>query len=177
MGCQDLTSTCLCGWQILDQMVSTSIGSSSEQRHSFKSHLAHQDFLLTRRLQEVSVIYITLLRAYPPQQGSQMTSPGEVRSLTAEGGVSMGGIYSKEDTSFLIMCSSFLFPINIWDIFIGSQFSSAISHMVPQHRLIQAVKEHRETLLLESSGKPSPALSEAGQGVTNMRRNSRKKGI
>lgn len=87
----------------------------------------------------------------------------------------MGGIYSKEDTSFLIMCSSFLFPINIWNIFIGSQFSSAISHMVPQHRLFQALKEHRETLLLESSENSSPALSEAGQGVTNTRRNSRKK--
>lgn len=51
----------------------------------------------------------------------------------------MGGIYSKEDTSFLIMCSSFLFPINIWGIFIGSQFSSVIPHMLLQHCFFQAV--------------------------------------
>lgn len=80
-----------------------------------------------------------------------MTSPGEVQSLTARGGVSMGGIYSKEDTSFLIMCSSFLFPINIWVIFIGSQLSSVIPHMVLQHRLSQALAL---TVCTQSAEKP-----------------------
>lgn len=102
-----------------------------------------------------------------------MTSPGEVHSLTARERVSMGGIYSKEDTSFLIMCSSFLFPINIWGIFIDSQFSSVVPHMVLQQRLFQALalarcKDCRETLFLESSEKRSPARYKAEQGVTNM---------
>lgn len=63
----------------------------------------------------------------------------------------MGGIYSKEDTSFLIICSSFLFPINIWVIFIGSQFSSVIPHMVLQHRLSQA---RALTVCTQSAEKP-----------------------
>lgn len=50
----------------------------------------------------------------------------------------MEGIYSRDNTSFLIMCFSFLFRIDIWGIFIGSRFSSVIPHMVPQHRLFQA---------------------------------------
>lgn len=51
----------------------------------------------------------------------------------------MEGIYSKDNTSFLIMFFSFLFPINIWGIFTGSQFSSVIPHVVPQHCLFQAL--------------------------------------
>lgn len=52
---------------------------------------------------------------------------------TARGGGSLGGIYSKGDTSFLIMCSSFLFPVHIWALFLGSQFSSVVPHMALQH--------------------------------------------
>lgn len=36
----------------------------------------------------------------------------------------MGGIYSKD----FLMYSSFLFPANIWSVFIGSQFNSVIPH-------------------------------------------------
>jgi len=43
----------------------------------------------------------------------------------------MGGIYSKG----FLMYSSFLFPANIWGVFIGSQFSSAIPHMLQHHCL------------------------------------------
>lgn len=69
----------------------------------------------------------------------------------------MGGICSKDDTSFLIMCSSFLFPpINIWGVFIGSQFSSEIPHMALQHRCMHSIRVGRETLL-ETGGKQPPA--------------------
>lgn len=53
----------------------------------------------------------------------------------------MGGIYSKGDTSFLIMCSSFLFPVHIWAVFLGSQFSSVVPHVALQHHLPLAQKQ------------------------------------
>jgi len=124
-------------------MLSTSIaplGSSSEQQNSFRTHstwLARTSYRLEGL--KVSLTHTTPHRAYPPQQGSQMTSPGEVQSLTARGRVSLGGIYSTEDPSFLIMCYSSFFPVNIWGVFIGSQLSSVIPHMVQQHRLHQAL--------------------------------------
>lgn len=78
----------------------------------------------------------------------------------------MGGIYSKGDTSFLIMCSSFLFPVHIWAVFLGSQFSSVFPHMAPQHRLPR----------LEKTLKQPPAAPKARQGVANMKKQQRKGG-
>lgn len=84
----------------------------------------------------------------------------------------MGGIYSKD----FLMYSSFLFPANIWSVFIGSQFSSVIPHAAASLPASSSTHKSRELLLLEISGKPSLALCEAERDEANTCRD-RKKGI